>query len=353
MDNKFLQLLPKADLERVVDYLEVDWRLRSGETFLITGATGFVGSWMLESLLYAIHRLRLRARVIVSTRQPQLIWKRYRELMVQGVIDLHAGDLISAELPSDRVSHVVHLATSAPDTRHPNHGGFFINDQIISDRIAEFCIGRGVSSLLFSSSGAVYGKQGVLTAGLLESSLASPDLTNMRSAYGLGKRCSEYIFNCLSQSSSVSVVNARLFAFVGPRIPLSAGYAAGNFIRDAAQGNDIVIEGDGTPKRSYLYAGDLAIWLWRMAFAADKFETYNVGGEVVISINQLAESVIESLKSKSKIIIKNKTDKSEINDYYPDVSKAKMKLGLGGLTSLDFSIKKTAAWYFGEKSDSI
>ncbi len=339
--------LPSGDLDVITDILKKAWVERRGERILITGATGFVGSWILESVLHANSQLNLRIKVATITRNRRMLAERYPEHINNNTLDIVEGDLASVKFPPGTYSHVLHLATGAPSGSAGVPDGFFILDQLCSHRLAEFCVAAGVSNFLFTSSGAVYGGVDAPETGITETTSGTPSLRELGSGYGLGKLCSEFIFNSLGAMRGVTVTNARLFSFVGPRLPLTAGYAIGNFISDAMSGRPLTIGSDGTPRRSYLYSSDLAIWLWSMLFRAEETDVFNVGGCRALSIKELATAVLSALGLKREIVVLNMPSAVPRKDYFPNVSKAKEAFGLGELVGLEDAILKTVKWHQG------
>jgi nucleoside-diphosphate-sugar epimerase len=81
-------------------------------------------------------------------------------------------------------------------------------------------------------------------------------------------------------------------------------FALGNYLRAMLAGNEIVIQGDGTPYRSYLYAADMTAWLWAVLLRGRSGRAYNIGSDESVSIAELAELVCSSLECPSRIIIK-------------------------------------------------
>ena len=113
----------------------------------------------------------------------------------------------------------------------------------------------------------------------------------------------------------------------------------GNFIDGALNQRDIVIKGDGTAVRSYLYAADLVIWLLRILHKGENKEIYNVGSSKEITIRQLAEKL-----GRVQVNVKKESN-AVINRYVPCVDKAKLELEVDENYSINEMINKTISFY--------
>ena len=268
------------------------WAPVRGERFFLTGGTGFVGTWLTESLLWANRRLSLGVSAVLLTRDPEAFRRRSPHLAGDPAVTLWAGDGPTFAHPDGSFPLVVHAATERyfpPDAAQP--ASTLDRDLAATRRVLELARTHGTRRLLFTSSGAVYGKQPPDLSHIPEDYPGAPLPTDTSSAYGQGKRISEFLCGCGRGVYGFDAVIGRLFAFVGPYLPLDANYAVGNFIRDALAGGPVQIGGDGTPYRSYLYAADLAIWLWTLLMRGESGTAYNVGSPHEISIADLARCV--------------------------------------------------------------
>src|SRR5262245_8972113 len=108
----FRSRLPSNDLDYVVDSV-ADWRDLRGQSVFVTGGSGFVGSWLLESLLRAIDRLDLRVSVFVLTRRPDSLSEKSPSLARHVAVRLLKGDLAGFEFPEGQFAYVIHSATNA------------------------------------------------------------------------------------------------------------------------------------------------------------------------------------------------------------------------------------------------
>ena len=344
------------DLDHILDHTRELWEELRGERIFITGGTGFFGCWLLESFIWANQRLKLNARATVLTRSPQKFRVKAPHLAGASSITFYQGDVRDFSFPEGSFPFMIHAATES-STRLNEEQPLVMLDTIVQGtrRVLDFTTACGTKKLLFTSSGAVYGRQPPELSHIPEDYLGAPDPMDPGSAYGLGKRTAENLCAVYARQYGIETKIARCFAFVGPYLPLDAHFAIGNFIRDALNGGPIIVKGDGTPYRSYLYAADLAIWLWTILFKGETCRPYNVGSEEAVSISDLAK-VISLINSffVSRVVIENRhTSTPHSQRYVPQVSRAETDLQLSQTITLKMAIKRTIEFHMWKQNKPI
>ncbi len=333
------------DLDHVLAYTGDVWEALRGARIFITGGTGFFGRWMLETFLWANERLKLDATAIVLTRDA--LGFRRKAAHLAEAVEVIQGDIRTFPFPPEGCTRLIHLATDT-DSRHYEEDPLAMLDTIIEGtrRALDCAVACGARSFLLASSGAVYGRQPADLSRIPEDFCGGPDQTLARSTYGEAKRMAELLGCLYAERRAVPVKIARCFAFVGPGLPLDQHFAIGNFIGDVLGKRPIVIRGDGTALRSYLYAADLAIWLWTMLVRAEPGRAYNAGSGDAVSIADLARLVSKTLNADAEIrVTGTPAPGSTAERYVPSVERAENELGLMPWIGLEDAIRRTAAWH--------
>jgi nucleoside-diphosphate-sugar epimerase len=332
--------LPPEDLEQVLTLASESFMALRGARIFLTGGTGFFGHWLLESLVHANRAKSIDLQVTVLTRNAARFRTASPWIAEAPAVTLLEGDVRNFDLPATSHSHILHAATDSVGQQDEHS----LADEIIEGtrHVLHFAKQTEARRLLYVSSGAIYGRGITDVTQIAETYPGSPSPTS--SAYDTAKKAAEDI--CLQ--SGIDSVLARCFAFVGPRLPLDAHFALGNFIGDAMAGRRIHIKGDGTPMRSYLYMSDLAAWLWTLLAQGQPSRAYNVGSDAAISIAALAKLTAETLRPGLKIQIDGiAPSDTGSTTYVPSIERARSELGLHVGVELREAIIKTAAWYRG------
>ncbi|MCX7009937.1 MAG: NAD-dependent epimerase/dehydratase family protein [Kiritimatiellaeota bacterium] len=333
----------KDDLDHILAHTEGLWEGLRGQRIFVTGGTGFFGCWLLESFVWANAKLDLNAQAVVLSRNPQAFSLKAPHLFADKAITFHRGDVRDFQFPAGAFSHVIHAATEASAKLNQDNPLLMLDTIVEGTRhTLDFAVACGAQKFLLTSSGAVYGKQPPDMTHIPEDYAGGPDPLDPASAYGEGKRMAELLCAFYHRQHGIETKIARCFAFVGPYLPLDVHFAIGNFIRDALRGGPIKVKGDGTPYRSYLYAADLAIWLWVILFRGQPCRAYNVGSDEGLNIADLAKCVSRTLSSDVQLVIETTSLKDRRRQrYVPAVKRARHELQLHVWTPVTQAIHKT------------
>jgi dTDP-glucose 4,6-dehydratase len=337
--------LDPADLTHVLDHTRHVWDdMREARVF-ITGASGFVGSWLLETLLHANAELHLGVRATVLVRDRGLFTARLPHLAASPDVRLHIGDVRVVDPPARTFTHFVHCASALPPKVNAERPDEVVDiiERGTARIVEEAESGKG-GRFLQVSSGSVYGVQPPGLARIDEAFTGVPDVDDPAQRFGAAKRRAE-LRGEASVARGVGFVSARVFALVGPRLPLDGQFAIGNFLGDALAGRAVHVTGDGTPVRSWMHAADMAAWCWTLLVRGTAGVAYNVGSEEEHTLWEAAQR-IAALPSPPLAAerAREPDPAARASRYVPSIRRGREELGLDAWIPFDDALRRTWDW---------
>jgi nucleoside-diphosphate-sugar epimerase len=351
------------ELDGIIESMGGLWEELRGQRGFITGGTGFFGCWLLESFAWANSKLGLGASLVVLSRDAAAFQMKAPHLAQDPGFHFINGDVVRLDHPdisrqlgvaSAKFDFVIHAAT---DVQISRDGGDLLRlfDTIVGGtrRALQLAVEAGAKRFLLTSSGAIYGPQPPELTHLPEEHLGAPDPTAPASTYGEAKRTAELLCTLFAQRHGVNVTIARCFAFLGPYLSLSAPLAISDFIDSGLRGHRIEIRGARPTFRSYLYAADLAVWLWTILLRGRTCRPYNVGSEVSLEMQEIAAAVAAAFEPSREIHFSTpRRPGEEVSRYIPSTRRAAVELGLSERTSLTEALRRTIQWHLSRKAES-
>ena len=323
-------------------WVEVE-KLRN-KRFFITGATGFFGLNLLESLLFLNKQFQLNMGLTVLVRDINKASELFTRLSIDSnSVDWVESDLLNVsefDFGDKKFDFVLHFAANANwelFQRQPE----IERDIIIrgTDQMLDLAKKLDCRKFIYLSSGAVYGKQPPEILKWKESdseAYHSPD----KDIYGSAKVQAEKNCRIFGEVHGLDCTILRGFAFAGAHLKLNSHYAIGNLIGCALQGDTIVVK-EGTTIRSYLYIVDAMIWILRAAVSDKAGGTYNLGSDESVAMEDLAYKISSITGNKDVRILSRPPHP---NRYVPNIDLAKEELGVQVYTSLDQTIRHMIEW---------
>jgi nucleoside-diphosphate-sugar epimerase len=335
----------RSDIDEILSLASEDLRWILDQRILLTGASGFVGRWLTTAWLEAAAAYGGSGKLFCLARDLTFLEDFHPSLVNERVVRINT-DIRNAKLaPELHLEAVIHGATTASADLSSSQP-FEVASVMMSGlmRLLSELETHPVSRFMFLSSGAVYGRMPQALSGVAETFVGSLDWTDKKFVYHELKRSSESILETWATQKRCSLVNARLFAFLGPYLPLDRHFAAGNFLIDALEGSKVKVNSGGQSVRSYQYPTDLVRWCFK-ALATETFAgSLNVGSDRACTIVELADAICRSAANGSATSIQGVDTESTLTFYLPDISRARFQLGLQNRVDLDESIARTIRW---------
>lgn len=273
-----------------------------GKTVLISGANGFIPSYIVNTLLVLGN-----INVIAVVRNKERAEKKFAHILNNPNLKLLVHDVSEPFDCDEKIDFIIHAASQAsPKYFGADPVGTLKANSIGTYNLLELARKNNVEKFLFFSSGEVYGVIDENTPKITEEYNGNIDCTNVRSCYGESKRMGENMCVCYSHQYEFPVNMIRLSHTYGPGVQLNDGRVFADFVADIILNRDIILNSDGSAKRSFCYITDMIIGMFYVLFYGKNQNAYNIASSVETSILELAQMLVSLYPEKQLKVIINK-----------------------------------------------
>jgi nucleoside-diphosphate-sugar epimerase len=309
----------------------IPWQEFQNKSIMITGCSGFIGSYLVKSLLYAnkVHNLNLK--VIGVYRNIDSLKMRLGDCFENLSASFFLHD-ISTPLTSSipRADFVIHAASQAsPKYYGVDPVGTILANSAGTQHLLNYAVKSKVKNFLFFSSGEVYGEPINPEALIKEDDYGYINPMNIRSCYAESKRIGETMCVAWGKQYNIHTNVVRPFHTYGPGVSLDDGRVFADFVANVVEGKNILLKSDGLAKRPFCYISDAIVGFLMVLASGKNAEAYNIGNpNAEISIRDLATQIINlfpRLNLKVEFDIKNESNKyikSPVSRACPSIDKA-------------------------------
>ena len=302
------------DLNLITQSL-LPWFKFSDKTIMVTGGGGFIGSYLVKSLLHIGEKFDLNLRVICVAREIESVNTRLFNYLYLKNFEVFLHDF-SFPLPEDFpiADFIIHAASKAsPKFYGVDPVGTLLPNSIGTMYLLNHALISKSKKFLFISSSEVYGNPINSESLVNEKDYGYLDPMDLRSCYAESKRLGETMTVAWGSQYDIHSNVVRPFHTYGPGLFLNDGRVYADFVSDVVNNRDIVLKSDGSAQRSFCYVSDVVIGILTVLLNGKKNEAYNVGNPAtVLAIEDLA-SILVNLFPKKKLKVKFKMNTENVN----------------------------------------
>lgn len=265
------------------------------KSICIFGASGLIGRYLLNILVFANQKYDLNMRVMAVVHRESSVMKLKESLPQQAGLEIKSWDLKKPLVGECEFDLVVQAASPAdPFSYATNPVGTFLTNVDGCKNVLDWMLGSN-AKMVYLSSGEVYGQTQPGEDGYREDDYGYIDHLTPRACYSMGKRAAETLCRLYVEQYKSNVVIARLCHVYGPTISETNSRADAQFLRQARLHQDIIMKSKGDQIRSYCYVSDACTGLLSILKDGVVGEAYNIANHgSVVSIYEFAKQIAET-----------------------------------------------------------
>ena len=273
--------LYREEIELVAQ-LDFPWEQLHKHTILITGATGMIGSFLTDVIMYKNRTTDLKCKIFAITRNQRFANERFSDYIGDSLFYFFPHDVNRplSEIVVNQVDYLIHLASNTHPIQYALEPISTIETNIIgTSNLLKFATNNQVSRVVFASSVEIYGENQGNTELFSENDCGYINCNTPRAGYPEAKRCGEALCQAYIAQRGADIVIPRLTRTFGPTMKMDDSKAVSQFIKCALKKKNIVLKSEGKQYYSFMYVPDSVSGLLTAFFYGKKGEAYNIAEE--------------------------------------------------------------------------
>ena len=264
------------DVQIVSDF-DYSWDKLKGSTILVTGATGLIGSFLIDVLMNHNNKKRLNCYIIALGRNYTKAYERFGKYFESEYFSFKEIDINNSISIEEEIDYIIHAASNTHPLAYSNDPiGTIKANVFATNNLLELAVKKKCKRFVFLSSVEIYGENRGDVEYFDECYSGDIDCNTLRAGYPESKRVGESLCQAYIKQFGLDVVIPRLSRTFGPTMLLDDSKALSQFILKAVKGEDIVLKSEGQQYYSYEYVGDAVSAIFEFMFDGKNGEAYNV-----------------------------------------------------------------------------
>ena len=281
---------------------DINWDYLAGKTILVTGASGFIPSYIVYTLL-ELNLLKFQNNPIIVfalVRNKEKAEKKFNQFILRNDLKIIVSDVVEPIQLKENIDIIIHAASQAsPKYYGKDPVGTLKANTLGTANMLDLAKNCGTKKFLYISSGEVYGILDGTFDSIDETYTGNVDITNIRSCYAESKRMGENMCVCWSHQYGFHVNMLRLSHTYGPGVELDDGRVFADFVKNIIYNEDIIINSDGKAKRSFVYINDMITALFSVLINGENAHAYNITADKQTEIKELAQTLCDMYPEKA------------------------------------------------------